>query len=344
MTKSLLTLLIILSAAMASFAQQDTIFDGGFEKWHGGFFSPGQPPHGVQCCGIALGIPTQWGIPEQLMGMPTDQFVYREEDTAFLHSGAYCAKLYTNITYKDSAGDVPHNQLVLVPGTVTCAGIVGLGSVGIEGDLYKTILHSTGLPYADTPRALNFYMMMSHDVPDTALYAYVFTRWDSVNHREDTLAFRQADLPDADAPMNAWKLYTDTIHYLLPGLPDTLHMIFYGGRNGDSTRFANTTWLDDLSFYHVAGPNTGIVHLGLDDAISLYPNPASSSIHLRVDDYMVGYTLELYDMTGSRLMHETIVVPESSYSATAFAEGVYLYRILDRGARQVKDGKLTVAK
>lgn len=343
MTKSIFTLLIIFSIASASFAQ-DSLINGGFETWHGGFFRPGPPPPGEQCCGVALAVPALWGIPEQLMGMPTDQFVYKEVDTAYIRTGSFSARLYTNITDKDSAGDVPHNVLQLIPGRVTCAGIVGLGSLGMMGDLYQTIAYSTGIPFTNSPTALNFYMMMAHDVPDTALYAYAFTRWDSVNHREDTLAFHQVDIPDANVTMNVWNLYTDTIRYQMEGTPDTLHLIFYGGRNADSARFANTTWLDDISFYYANGPTAGIVHLGLDDAITVYPNPVSSSIHVQIDNYMVGYTIELYDLTGNRLMREMLSSAESSHPISGFANGVYLYRILDKGSNQIKASKLTISK
>lgn len=345
MIKSLLTLLFIFTAAAASFAQ-DTLPNGGFEIWHGGFVSPGPGTgHGVGCCGVALAVPQTWGIPEQLMGMPVNQFVYKEEDTAYIHSGGFCARFYTNITSKDSAGDFSRDSLLLIPGRVTCAGIVGLGRLSLKGDPYQTIASSSGINFTDTPRALNFYMLMSHDVPDTGFYAYAFTRWDSVNHREDTLASHMVEIADAGPVQStAWQLFSDTIHYTMPGLPDTLHLIFYGGRNGDSSKVSNITWLDDISFYYVDGPRTGIVHLGLDDAITLYPNPSAASIQVRIDDYMVGYSIALYDLTGSRLMQQTLTTPLSTISTEALPDGVYLYRILDRGSNEVKSNKLTIAK
>ena len=99
------------------------------------FRSGPQPcPGGEKCCGQALAVPTYWGIVEQLMQMPTNQFVYKEIDTANIHSGYFSARLTTDTTTMDSAGDVRENIGLLVPGLVTCAGIVAYGSIGLSGD------------------------------------------------------------------------------------------------------------------------------------------------------------------------------------------------------------------
>ena len=329
-------------------AQLHDVYNGGFEAWHGGYFVHDTAhQHGVQCCGAALAVPTEWTIPEQLMQMPNNTFIFKEKDTAFIHSGAFSVRMYTNTTTIDSAGDVAGNTAVLIPGTVACAGIVGYGGMGISGDLYQTIVHSTGEPFADTPTALNFYMKFYHESADTALYAYALTRWDSVAQREDTLAFHQVDIATIGLPQNEWLLFSDTIQYLHAGMPDTLHLIFYGGRNGDSTKIGNTTWLDDISFYY-RGRNssgaTGLVHLSADDAVTIYPNPASNTLHIRMDEYMAGYTLELYDVRGGKVISETLTTSQSTVSTASLSDGIYLYRLLDRNAAAVKSGKLLISK
>ncbi|CAK9254269.1 unnamed protein product [Sphagnum jensenii] len=67
---------------------------------------------------------------------------------------------------------------------------------------------------------------------------------------KDTLAEHVVEIPDARYTDGAWHSFSDTIHYRLAGLPDTLHLIFFGGRNADSVKAGNTTWLDDISFYY----------------------------------------------------------------------------------------------
>jgi hypothetical protein len=323
--------------------------NSGFENWTGGFFSPGT--HGEKCCGAALATPTFWGIPEQLMAMPTNQFTYKETDSAHIHSGSFAARLSTNSTTRDSAGDVSGAIAVLVPGTVYCAGIIGYGTLGLTGDLYQTNAYSRGLPYNDTPNVLNFYMMFDHLAPDTASYAYAFTRWNSVLMKEDTLAAANVDISDDNITMNQWILFADTIRYQMGGVPDTLHMIFFGGRNADSTKVGNSTWLDDITLRHAALPPdtasakvpSGIAYLS-SNAISVYPNPVSAMLYVSTDQHMAGAIFELYDMTGSRVMQQPVAGALSSYSVAALAGGVYAYHLLDQGSHIVTTGRVTIVR
>jgi Secretion system C-terminal sorting domain len=343
------TFLFYLLISATGLSAQDTLFNGGFERWKGGYVLPGRSgatPGIEKCCGQALAVPTYWGIVEQLMQMPTNNFVYKEVDTAYIHSGYFSARLATDTTTRDSAGDVKDNVAVLVPGLVTCAGIVAYGSIGLSGNLYLTQAYSNGYPFNTNPTALNFYMYMSHQESDTARYAYAFTRWDSINMKEDTLAVNDVEIPDNNVPANQWVLFSDTIRYLLTGAPDTLHMIFFGGKNADINKLGNSTWLDDISFYYADSTTTptGLVHMDIDDAIGVYPNPATSMLNVKADDYMKGDRWQAYDLTGNKVIEGYIQGANSSFDISHLANGVYFYRLLDKNARQIYNGKFTVGR
>ena len=331
-------LLFSLSLPVLHMHAQTNLSNGGFENWVGGFFAPGGR---VGCCGSGLAVPVGWGIPEQLMLMPTNQFVYKETDSANIHSGFFSARLATNLTLYDSTGHEDGDTTWVDPGAVVCAGIVAYGGISVSGNVYQTQASSTGGPFTGTPSVLYFYIETEHEVTDTARYAYALTRWDSTAMKEDTLAVNDVDLPDNNIPGGTWVLFTDTLHYLLPGAPDTLHLIFFGGRNGDINKSGNLTWLDDVSF---DGPTTGIIHLDADDAISLYPNPASDMLHIRADSYMTGCTLEIYDLMGGRVMQQPIQSGSPSYDIRALTDGVYLYRISDTDANTLSQGKISIVK
>jgi hypothetical protein len=341
----LLSLLVYLSLSLSA---QSFVDNGGYEMWHGGVFAP---VHGEGCCGIALATAIDWTIPEQLMGMATNHFSYREEDTTRIHSGNFSVKMYTAVTYIDSAGDTTGTgrSLVLVPGPVTCAGIIAYGSMSLTGDLSKTIAVSGGQPFTETPSALYFYMMFNHTALDTARYAYAFTRWDSINMRRDTLASADVDIPDDDAVMNQWILFSDSIHYRMGGSPDTLRLIFWGGRNNDSTKAGNVTWLDDVSFDQpIPGRTSTTINTGVADVsaagIAVYPNPASAMLYVRTAKPTAGGSFELYDLLGQRAMSGSLTGGLSAYSIAALQDGCYLYRIVNAAGEQLQDGKLSVAK
>jgi|GEM_PF-1953308 len=345
--KSIL-LTLLLSAGLCSFAQPN-VYNGNFESWHGGYFNPGagvdtpNVPHGDLCCGAALATPDLWGTPEHLMAMALNHFVFREIDSTIVHSGNISARLLTDITDIDSAGDPTGTVAILVPGRVTCSGILGYGGLARTGDPYKTIAHSLGAPFADTPYALNFYIRFNHDVADTAMYAYAFTHWDSIAHRRDTLAVNVVDIPDATIPNNQWTKISDTIHYQLNGMmPDTLHMIFYGGRTGDSTRAGNLTWIDDVSFYYPNDSTSTGIREAHTSNVAVYPNPTSSALHIRLGATLNNrYSIAMYDLTGRKVIEEP-VFNEAIISTAPLPDGVYLYRILDQSAAAISSGKVTI--
>ena len=170
MTKFTFLFFALLTARLFA---QDSLNNGGFEIWRGGYFSPGRGANQSggnteKCCGAALAVPDNWGIVEQLMQMPTNHFVNKEIDSANIHSGYFSARLFTDTTTMDSAGDVRDNIGLLVPGLVSCAGIVAYGGIGLSGNLYLTEAYSIGAPFMGRPTALNFYMKMNHPVDDTA--------------------------------------------------------------------------------------------------------------------------------------------------------------------------------
>jgi hypothetical protein len=336
---SLFFLLVLFSTCASA---QDSISNGGFNVWHGGVFDPG-PGGGEGCCGVALASPQYWGIPELLMAMPTNQFVYKETDTAHIHSGSFSAQLYTRTTTQDSAGDLAGGIAVLVPGAVTCAGIVGYGALGLTGDLTQNIAYSTGLPFTGRPASLRFYMMIEHDAADTMHYAYVFTRWDSVNQAEDTISYHSVDIPDTGMPADQWMAFSDPISYLSAAIPDTLHLIFYGGRNGNPDLEGNITWLDDVSFLYGADTATGIVPVPTATA-AVYPSPASGLLSIRLDEYKTGCAIELYDLTGRPVMTKALTSAVTTLSVSPLTEGLYLYRIMDENAVEVKTGKVAIER
>ncbi|MDB5282720.1 MAG: bacillolysin [Bacteroidota bacterium] len=313
-------------------AQQQP-FNNGIELWKGGYFE--------RCCGLALATPTNWGIVEQPMQMAINHFVFKETDSANVHSGNFSARLYTDTSSLDSAGDVNENIAVLVPGAIACAGMICYGVMGVVGDPRLTNAYSQGLAFTDKPEWLNFYMKINHLVPDTASYAYVFTRWDSVALKEDTLAISVQQINDDDIIQNEWLSFTDTIHYLLPGNPDTLHLIFRGGINGDMSKIGNTVWLDDVSFYYAT---TGLRYLDADDVISIYPNPASDLLNVKLDGALKGNSFEVYDVTG-RIMKSMVIENLSfSISLNNVATGNYFYRIIDNHHAQIQNGKFSVVR
>ena len=86
------------------------------------------------------------------------------------------------------------------------------------------------------------------------------------------------------------------------------------------------------------------MHFDIDDAVSIYPNPASDVLNVKADAYMAGYVLEVYDLTGNKLMQPEIEGSLSAYNINQLADGVYFYRMLNKNGNQIYAGKFTVAR
>jgi hypothetical protein len=314
-------------------AQADTLEpfnNGGFERWKGGEF---------KCCGLALATPVYWGIVEHAMQLATNHFDFKETTRVDVHSGDFSIRLMTDTTELDSAGDTRDNISVLVPGLITSAGIVTYGRMVLQGDPALTQAVSTGLPFNGNPLALNFYMKVNHLVSDTARYAYAFTRWDSVAMKEDTLAVNDVLIPDSSVVMNEWGLYADSIHYIMPGQPDTLHLIFFGGTNCDISKLGNIVWIDDISFVY---ETAGIVHLDPEDAVSIFPNPGNHQLTIRVDDYMVGFTIFIFDALGRKINNFVLRDPSQVFDVNSYPAGSYYYKLVNLNGVTVANGKFEV--
>jgi hypothetical protein len=103
-----------------------------------------------------------------------------------------------------------------------------------------------------------------------------------------------------------------------------------------------THWFsaDTLKFSRTLSPFTqsiSIVLVGLNETAHLrenyfevYPNPFHSSFKLkRLSGGLDAYTLELFDISGRKLISETVYTNEFEFQANTIASGTYILRISD---------------
>ena len=320
--KRIITLLItgFLFLSIAASAQ-DTVSNGHFEQWRLKEF---------KCCGRNIDQPWYWGIAEQLTGLNYNKFTFRVVDSAHVHSGLCSIKLFSDTTYL--------NNLALIPGVIAYGNLTDSASTNVA---IGPVVQSSGMAISSNPERLNFFMLMEHDATDTPYYMYVFTRWNLAQQKEDTLAYAQVDIPDAAENLGQWVEYTDSIHYTMAGTPDTVRLLFFGGRFSDARRQGNATFLDDVSFYY---PTTGIVNLDGSAVLQVYPNPASNLVSVKTGQFKQGNVLRIFD-AGGRLVKTAAI---ESYSTTIdiskLETGDYFYGLYDGSNTFLTRGKLAVVR
>lgn len=316
--------LLIFSLCFNVVKAQDNLQNGSFEQWRLKEFA--------KCCGRNTDIPWFWGVAEQLTGLNYNKFDFREPDSSTAHSGSCCIRMFSDTTYL--------NNLVLVPGIIAYGELVDSASLDVT---IGPVIKSKGMPVpaGGNPLWLNFFMKMDHGVADTASYIYLFTKWNSLTQTEDTLAYKQVDVPDAVENMNRWIEYTDTIHYTAPGLADTVRIIFYGGRFTDPNLQGNSTYLDDVTFYY---QTTGMVSLNGQPVLQVFPNPASNLLTVKTGQYKPGNSFQIFDATGRCIKVVPVETETTAINISQFQSGNYFYRLTGKSNTMLNEGKFVVIK
>ena len=74
--------------------------------------------------------------------------------------------------------------------------------------------------------------------------------------------------------------------------------------------------------------NTGIQTLKTQHStFSMYPNPASNSVTITVDESLLNTTATITDITGRKMMSVQLNTQHSTLSTSNFANGVYILSI-----------------
>ncbi|MBI2279896.1 MAG: DUF3494 domain-containing protein [Bacteroidetes bacterium] len=78
-----------------------------------------------------------------------------------------------------------------------------------------------------------------------------------------------------------------------------------------------------------------------NEAITIYPNPFSTSATIVLNDFSKSNTTELrmYDVLGKEMMNEVITKSTTTFDTSNLPSGVYFYRVIDNN-KNVQSGKL----
>lgn len=79
--------------------------------------------------------------------------------------------------------------------------------------------------------------------------------------------------------------------------------------------------------------------------LKFYPNPATTVISFSFQkSYEKGYSLQIYNFLGRKMIEQTNVADQTSINLTDFTRGVYIYKLFDKNGKLVETGKFQVSK
>jgi hypothetical protein len=221
-------------------------------------------------------------------------------------------------------------QTVLLLQT-TVPGVINSGPI-----TYGSQVDFALSPYSGTPTDYTFSYKFSPVSGDTAGTQVVFTKWNSATNTRDTIAYG-GDLIVGAA--NNFTLRSVPITWLVTGVaPDSVSMIFLS--SAGFVAQPNTKFIvDDVNMVFPLGITEPFM---LND-IAVFPNPATDIVNFSSKNHAASL-VEIFDFSGKLVISQEIENGNSSVNTTAFAPGVYMYRIMDVNGNEIKSSKFSVAK
>lgn len=276
--------------------------NGGFENWMPGFNS--ESPVGWQTLNFL-----QFTMPPN----PVSVFKASGIDK---HSGSYALKLKTIYLSTNPAPDVLDDTI----------GITFTGYVNISPTYYKY-----GYPYTGRPEKLDFWYKYLPVGADQSGVRVVLTKWNGL--KQDTVAFGESELYSNPS----YSLYELPLTYFSDELPDTAAIFFASSRHQSLARNGSVIYLDDVVF-------TGWV--GIDEntmpAVKVFPNPAKENITFSGLNKNAK-EIQVTDVSGRLLSTYNVnKISEIDINTNVFADGVYLYKVLDASGKTLSKGKFNI--
>ncbi len=132
----------------------------------------------------------------------------------------------------------------------------------------------------------------------------------------------------------------DTIPKTFPGLKRNYVPSFVIGDNAYLGTGSNGTNLADIWGYEWK-ITAGIEEQTLN-TMSLYPNPTSNVVHVRLNDQVIASKpiFKLFQLDGKEVLKETITISESTINIQELAQGIYISVVSDGNGKTIATTKL----
>ncbi len=319
--KKLLLSVITLFTIMSASAQNP--LNGGMETWVAG--PPGAPND-----------PTSWNSTNVLNNifLPGNSTSVTQDMTAgnFV-GGASGAQIVTVIiTNNPDPTSIPSPQGLLFYGTVSTS------PAGFK----------SGRPYTTRATCTTFNYKYTPVGGDSAVAVSYLTKWNTGTSTRDTVAVSYFPIGTTSTMMPASSPYWYTPMYLTAGTPDSLHIYLsssigsYLPINNPTPQVGSALWIDDV-VVNTTWCAVGIKENGVSDAVKVYPNPAINVLNIAVGNEEVTKA-EVFDVTGKKIGTFTFDSMKAKVNTDNLANGLYIYRLLNKSNEVINTGKFNVNK
>ena len=310
MKKIILTISIVVLSFWGAKAQAP---DFNFETWVNVPFGTIQDHQG-------------WASLNALVSFGGTQSVFEETTAPFAGIGS--AKI---TTVKVTGAAIPNPYR---PGTnLDTAGLLVVGKINVSPPGIKY-----GYGYATRSAELSFESKYTPVGGDSAFVLAYLTKW-NINHR-DTIASGKYG---TDVSSTVYSLNNITLNYnpaFATVMPDS-EQIFISSSvySHPGAKIGSAFYVDALAW---SGYNSTNDIKGMENNVSVYPNPASDNITLTCSVNVSA--VEITDITGRLVGSYSMTDNKINIKTSAFAPGMYIYNVLNRDREVINRGKFEIAK
>lgn len=236
------------------------------------------------------------------------------------HSGNYALKLKTvyfdNNPFPSDIGD--------------STGAVFTGKITLSPFAYKY-----GFPYTGRPEKLEFWSKYTPVGGDTAGVLVILKKWNGIE--SDTIAIGGVNI---NATTGYSPFQTDLVYYS-DELPDSAVVGFASSKTPLLARLNSTLYVDDVIFSGWVGVNQ--YDKKNAELVKIFPNPARENVKI-LTSVEEADNVKVIDASGKIMGGYKIRNWEANINTGVFADGLYIYEILDNKNRMLIKGKFYVVK
>lgn len=310
MKKILLTISAVASSVIGAMAQPDF----SFENW-----ADAAPPFAT------VDDPNGWASLNALTAVGTDTSVFKI--TVGPAAGAASVKIKT---VKVVGAAIPNPY---APGDLDTAGLLVIGKINISPPGIKY-----GYNYTWRSATLTFQSKYTPMAGDSAFVLATLTKWNGTSR--DTIASGKYA---TGATTTSYSLRTINLNFdpaFASIVPDS-QQIFISSSiyNHDGAKIGSTFYVDDFAW---SGYNSTDEINGTDNKVFVYPNPATNNISITssVDAAIIRIT----DITGRLIGNYSMTNNKANIQTSTFANGIYIYNVLDQKKNVVNRGRFEITK
>ena len=191
-----------------------------------------------------------------------------------------------------------------------------------------------GFPYTNRPEKLEFWSKYIPVGNDSAGLVVILTKWNGLNF--DTIGGGGIVLSSTPN----YSLFQISLNYYSNELPDSAFIAFLSSRKPSIARVGSKLFIDDVQF-------TGWVGIAeqniFSEKVKTFPNPVRDNITIsaKIEE---AKNIRIFNISGELAGIYEIQDYKACINTSLFAEGLYLYEILDKKNKILFQDKFSVIR